>query len=493
MAAFIMQSSWLDSLAETQYSLSLPGSQLQPWLASFLQAHPSVRIKGTEHSYNPVLCQDEKCTARAKGSHMHCPFCSIAEAYQDPVILRAHYRVKHVDKGIDFAGLKVLRCCNHCEIVGTIKGEKKFKGAHWHCYRCRNGFNRRDEAVKHYKTHFRNPHTTFQIQITQEVNSRQYYEQSAEAHPKAYSGLPVTAGSNGDYSTIGSILAQTVIATAAGTETLLTEVPKDSSVSNGIAVGAEETVGPSPQATGRQTLVLMDPDGETGNLVYEETASMVTEQGGESLDQGLLLEKQLLELHQQNQALRQEKDEMEKKLRTEIQQLKDHMTGLVQANIKMFEELQLYRAKEDTEQKISKLVETLEAQHRELLQTQLAALRKEVLRGASALPASGDGATLQLSLPQDGEGEGEGVISFLGSPQGGGQEGEEGALAGLEIVEVQLEPETHLAKMDSPPPTVASLYPVDVLQDQQGALSPGKRSPEEQPEDSGETKRQRTT
>ena len=34
-------------------------------------------------------------------------------------------------------------------------------------FRCRNGFNRRDEAIKHYRTHFRNPQTTFQIQITQ--------------------------------------------------------------------------------------------------------------------------------------------------------------------------------------------------------------------------------------------------------------------------------------------------------------------------------------
>lgn len=63
--------------------------------------------------------------------------------------------------------MKVLRCCDRCDIVGVIKGEKKFKGAHWHCYKCRNGFNRRDEAIKHYKTHFRNPHTTFQIQIVQ--------------------------------------------------------------------------------------------------------------------------------------------------------------------------------------------------------------------------------------------------------------------------------------------------------------------------------------
>nr|XP_014351588.1 PREDICTED: uncharacterized protein LOC102362984 [Latimeria chalumnae] len=237
-------------------------------MAAFI-THPSVRIKGTEHNYNPVLCQDDQCAASSKGSHMHCPFCSVTEAYQDPVILRAHYRVKHVDKGLDFAamhwaesfkrgfcksfqlyetakGLKVLRCCNHCEIVGTIKGEKKFKGAHWHCYRCRNGFNRRDEAVKHYKTHFRNPHTTFQIQITQ---------------------------------------------------------------------------------------------------------------SSEVLEQNLLLEKQLIELHQQNQQLQIEKAEMEKKLKAEIQQLKDHIVSVVQANVRMAEELRRYRSSEDIEKRISKMPE----------------------------------------------------------------------------------------------------------------------------------------
>ncbi|KAH9525429.1 hypothetical protein Btru_001412 [Bulinus truncatus] len=131
--------------------------------------HPSVRIKGTENSYTPTQCLDDRCPVKAP--HLHCPFCVKTDAYQDPVILKAHYRVKHVDKGIEFAGLKILRCCDQCDIIGIIKGEKRFKGAHWHCYRCRNGFNRRDEAIKHYKTHFRNPQTTFQIQITQDLNS----------------------------------------------------------------------------------------------------------------------------------------------------------------------------------------------------------------------------------------------------------------------------------------------------------------------------------
>ena len=39
-----------------------------------------------------------------KNPHMHCPFCIKSDSYCDPVILKAHYRVKHVDKGIDFAG-----------------------------------------------------------------------------------------------------------------------------------------------------------------------------------------------------------------------------------------------------------------------------------------------------------------------------------------------------------------------------------------------------
>ncbi|XP_064424345.1 uncharacterized protein ZGC:193801 isoform X2 [Latimeria chalumnae] len=506
-------------------------------MAAFI-THPSVRIKGTEHNYNPVLCQDDQCAASSKGSHMHCPFCSVTEAYQDPVILRAHYRVKHVDKGLDFAGLKVLRCCNHCEIVGTIKGEKKFKGAHWHCYRCRNGFNRRDEAVKHYKTHFRNPHTTFQIQITQEVNNRQYYEQSAEAHLKAYGGLHVTAGANIDVTSIGSILAQTVITTGASTFTeeknavnLISHATKDSSVSNGITVAAEETVGSSSSA--HQTLVLMDSDGESGNIVYEDTANIVTEQSSEVLEQNLLLEKQLIELHQQNQQLQIEKAEMEKKLKAEIQQLKDHIVSVVQANVRMAEELRRYRSSEDIEKRISKMVEQMEWQHRELLQTQLAALRKEMCRKenkvfkresclsqdsaaksselaittsthtlvATTTLSSEDG-TVQLTLPRDimtsqhsimasaqdmmtssqmdiGTSE---VISFI--EPSGTSPSETTGLATLEYVEVHLESEQSNIEPSSSPEHV-QLYPIAEV-NEHGELMGGKRPAEDEPE--GENK-----
>ncbi|XP_034647232.1 uncharacterized protein LOC117888163 isoform X1 [Trachemys scripta elegans] len=308
-------------------------------IPDIFKAHPSVRIKGTEHSYSPVLCQDDQCAASIKGRHTHCPFCSISEAYQDPFILRAHYRVKHVDKGLDFAGLKILRCCNHCEIVGTIKGEKKFKGAHWHCYRCRNGFNRRDEAVKHYKTHFRNPHTTFQIQITQDVNSRQYYQHSTEAHPKAYGSLHVSTGASVDVMAIGSVLAQTVLASG------------------------------SP---------VFSPDKGTENLLDSPVKP------SEGLDQNLL-EKQLIELHQQNQQLLEEKKEMEQKLRAEILQLKEHIASIVQANIRMAEELKRYRTSDDLEKKVSKMVEQMEWQHRELLRMQVAALRKEFAQKESRL------------------------------------------------------------------------------------------------------------
>ena len=70
--------------------------------ACLFQTHPSIRIKGTENNYEPILCMDSNCVN--KNPHMHCPFCLKTEAYLDPVILKAHYRVKHVDKGIEFAG-----------------------------------------------------------------------------------------------------------------------------------------------------------------------------------------------------------------------------------------------------------------------------------------------------------------------------------------------------------------------------------------------------
>ncbi|KAK1803683.1 hypothetical protein P4O66_021094, partial [Electrophorus voltai] len=431
-----------------------------------VHAHPSVRIRGTEHTYTPVLCQDDKCDARDKGVHMHCPLCTVGEAYQDPIILRAHFRIKHVDKGIDFAGLKVLRCCNHCEIVGTIKGEKRFKGAHWHCYRCRNGFNRRDEAVKHYRTHFRNPHTTFQIQVTQvrtsdgtpgagrkgergsstamimsgriaDVNCRQYYSGSAEAHERAYSGLAVSVGSGP--AAAGSVIAQSLLTTASDPEaaSILAVEPKEEGESNGIPLGAEEEVGSSQHAPEQtQTLVLMDPEGHTGSLIYDEATGILAEQvrGEESLEQ-TLLQKRLIELSQQIGALHQEKDSMEKTLRAEIKQLREQVASLVQSNVKMFEELQVYQSPEHSQQRLATLMETLQSQHKELLQAQLASVRQELLSQASAVPLNGHTGALEHVTSRDWpqarieeqEEEGEGEMG--------------GAPSGLELIDVQLQPE----------------------------------------------------
>lgn len=216
--------------------------------------HPSVRIKGTETNYTPVQCFDAACADKAP--HMHCPFCVKTESYTDPVILKAHYRVKHVDKGIEFAGLKVLRCCDRCDIVGVIKGEKKFKGAHWHCYKCRNGFNRRDEAIKHYKTHFRNPQTTFQIQIAQDINQpvNQAFETEEAASSIHTDSFSVSAG------LIDGVSSQS------GGLTLLGR-GLDGMVSMP-GVGAVETVG----VADTQTIMIIQDDGQ-GNLGVQELCS----------------------------------------------------------------------------------------------------------------------------------------------------------------------------------------------------------------------------
>ena len=71
-----------------------------------------MRIKGTENNFEPVLCVHPKCADKAP--HMHCPFCVKTEIYPDPVILKAHYRVKHVDKGLDFAGRQLTKYQGIC-------------------------------------------------------------------------------------------------------------------------------------------------------------------------------------------------------------------------------------------------------------------------------------------------------------------------------------------------------------------------------------------
>lgn len=64
----------------------------------------------------------------------------------------------------------------------------------------------------------------FALVLSQNVNCRQYYGESSEAHAKAYEGLAVSLGTGGDGTSIGSILTQPILTT--GTETLLTVEPK---------------------------------------------------------------------------------------------------------------------------------------------------------------------------------------------------------------------------------------------------------------------------
>lgn len=54
---------------------------------------------------------------------------------------------------------------------------------------------------------------------------------------------------------------------------------KEDGETNGMPLGAEEEVGSSQRTSAQtQTLVLMDPDGSTGNLIYDETTGILTEQ-----------------------------------------------------------------------------------------------------------------------------------------------------------------------------------------------------------------------
>lgn len=338
--------------------------------------HPSVRIKGTENNYNPVRCMDHRC--QDSSVHMHCPFCVKRDFYHDPVILKAHFRVKHVDKGIDFAGLKILRCCDHCDIVGIIKGEKKFKGAHWHCYKCRNGFNRRDEAIKHYKTHFRNPQTTFQIQIAQEINNPcSYPDDSME--PNELSIHPV--------------LTQAVMSTSLadnGYKSLLNPPSTQVSLTNGkspdgtvqVSVAANETVDSTENAQTHIMIIHEDTgDTEDGNTYTTQIIS--------SEDVGIEEEKehavhqnsnnQMEEMQQKYEKLQEDKHNMEahlklviENLQSEIKDLKEKLHKSKQREQELMEQISV-----PLDKNIENLMKQLETQHRDLLYQQLLCIKRE--------------------------------------------------------------------------------------------------------------------
>ncbi|KAL3242154.1 hypothetical protein MRX96_021516 [Rhipicephalus microplus] len=127
-----------------------------------LIAHPSVRVRGSEHIFEPVECASKKCGVLPV-PHLHCPLCNKNSVFMDARIAKAHYRVKHVDKGLYFAGLRMLRCSATCRISGSIKGEKK---------------------------------TTFQINIVQDVNEGMGLQSSLDSSSVEHSECQMSSASD---------------------------------------------------------------------------------------------------------------------------------------------------------------------------------------------------------------------------------------------------------------------------------------------------------
>ncbi|XP_071181037.1 uncharacterized protein [Mytilus edulis] len=331
--------------------------------------HPSVRIKGTENNLTPLRCADQRC---GDGTlHMHCPFCVKTELYHDPVILKAHYRVKHVDKGIDFAGLKILRCCDHCDIVGIIKGEKKFKGAHWHCYKCRNGFNRRDEAIKHYKTHFRNPQTTFQIQIAQEVYPPKYEDEMTSTVVDS-TGL-----------SIHPALTEAVMSTSVGHELAAISHPTQVSLTNvksgeiHTSVAAEETVDSSNGQTHHIMIIQEEPP--TQVIANDEVNIEVNIEEEKEIAEDQNTDNQLEDLKQKYKKLEVEKILLEQSYKSDISELQSQVNELRNeiADYQKREQDYLEQLSVPLDKNIENILKQMENQHRSLLHQHLLNLKRE--------------------------------------------------------------------------------------------------------------------
>ncbi|XP_025093071.1 uncharacterized protein LOC112563359 isoform X2 [Pomacea canaliculata] len=338
--------------------------------------HPSVRIKGSENVYTPIHCMDQNCPI--KTPHLHCPFCVKTDIYQDPVILKAHYRVKHVDKGIEFAGLKILRCCDHCDIVGVIKGEKKFKGAHWHCYRCRNGFNRRDEAVKHYKTHFRNPQTTFQISITQDLNTPVSYNQESRGNPA------VTTSSSSVNIAVPQEAIHPALTQAVSCISTPITVSEQVPLTNGkipdgalhVSIAANETVEGEEEENTQTIMIIQEEQLDASQIDGAFSAQIIASEDVEIMGEKSSSTKTQETLDVQCKRLEQEKNI----LRSEVARLHKHIQNLEeQLNVaKKREEDLAQRLGIATERGVQEVLQRLEKEHRDLLRQHLNVLQQTV-------------------------------------------------------------------------------------------------------------------
>ncbi|KAM7305288.1 uncharacterized protein ISCGN_015185 [Ixodes scapularis] len=333
-----------------------------------LIAHPSVRVRGSENNFEPTLCPGAKCPPE-KGPHFHCPFCSKGVVYKDSRIVKAHYRVKHVDKGLCFAGLKMLRCAATCKMWGAIKGEKKFRGPHWHCYKCRNGFCRRDEAMKHYETHFKLPQTTFQINIVQDVN------EGMGLHNQSDKDSPME-------------LSDGLISSSSGLEP---EADCTEAVSVTVDMTEDTSSELSPGLSAAPTAFM---------VVQDDDAKSLSSDPGSLEDltvRNTFLEKLVTEFRHQLDNLKMKRAETEDVLRSEIYRLQRQLEAKnVEIDQLRKRERELISQKPQFNGTLDKLLKTLQSQHTELLHQHIAQARNEALQ--STLKELQNGTTILTTV-----------------------------------------------------------------------------------------------
>lgn len=333
-----------------------------------LIAHPSVRVRGSENNFEPTLCPGARCPPE-KGPHFHCPFCSKGVVYKDSRIVKAHYRVKHVDKGLCFAGLKMLRCAATCKMWGAIKGEKKFRGPHWHCYKCRNGFCRRDEAMKHYETHFKLPQTTFQINIVQDVN------EGMGLHIQSDKDSPME-------------LSDGLISSSSGLEP---EADCTEAVSVTVDMTEDTSSELSPGLSAAPTAFM---------VVQDDDAKSLSSDPGSLEDltvRNTFLEKLVTEFRHQLDNLKMKRAETEDVLRSEIYRLQRQLEAKnVEIDQLRKRERELISQKPQFNGTLDKLLKTLQSQHTELLHQHIAQARNEALQ--STLKELQNGTTILTTV-----------------------------------------------------------------------------------------------
>lgn len=356
--------------------------------SSKLIAHPSVRVRGSEHSFEPVECSKERCVAKPF-PHLHCPFCTTNIVFKDPRIVKAHYRVKHVDKGLYFAGLKMLRCSATCKISGSIKGEKKFRGPHWHCYKCKNGFCRRDEALKHFETHFKLPQTTFQINIVQDV----------------YEGMGLH--SRLDSASGGQSESQT---------TSVSDVNMDSNAAVAVTVDMTEEQSSgnagSPSLAEASTTVMIIEEEDTTSL-SSEPGSVAKTRDDDIIERNALLEKLVVEFRQQMENMKAKHADSENLLQLEITNLRRQLERK-NAEIEQLKKQQTRAFSGTTSQAdnpLQKLLTTMQSQHSELLWQHITQVRAEAFQsalnelqtGTTILAAAMEGSGTSLLQPENNQ------------------------------------------------------------------------------------------